>query len=62
MQMIGGRDAGGNRERSDTPRREAPTRRAPPSQSNTGSAPQRRDAAPASRDYGDDFADDDIPF
>ena len=22
----------------------------------------RRDTAPASRDYGDDFADDDIPF
>jgi single-strand DNA-binding protein len=61
MQMLGGGGEGGGgggarQERSgggDRPARQAPQRQE--------SAP-RRDAAPAARDFGDDFADDDIPF
>jgi len=64
MQMLGGRGDGGGggggggarQERSgggDRPQRSAPQRQE--------SAP-RREAAPAARDFGDDFADDDIPF
>jgi len=63
MQMLGGRGegggggGGGSRERGggDRPQRSAPPQR------QSESAP-RRDTAPASRDFGDDFADDDIPF
>jgi single-strand DNA-binding protein len=69
MQMLGGRGDGGGggggggsrQERSgggDRPARSAPQRQDSPRQEQ---AP-RRDTAPASRDYGDDFADDDIPF
>jgi single-strand DNA-binding protein len=61
MQMLGGRGEGGGggarQERSggDRPARQAPQRQE--------SAPRRENApAPASRDFGDDFADDDIPF
>ncbi|MCC8363910.1 single-stranded DNA-binding protein [Lysobacter sp. A6] len=61
MQMLGGRgDGGGGGSRGerggDRPQRSAPPQRQPQE-----SAP-RRDTAPASRDFGDDFADDDIPF
>ena len=70
MQMLGGRGDGGGgggggggsrQERGgggDRPARSAPQRQDSPRQEQ---AP-RRDTAPASRDYGDDFADDDIPF
>jgi len=69
MQMLGGRGDGGGggggggsrHERGgggDRPARSAPQRQDSPRQEQ---AP-RRDTAPASRDYGDDFADDDIPF
>jgi len=67
MQMLGGRGDGGGgggggsrQERSgggDRPARSAPQRQ----ESRQEQAP-RRESAPASRDYGDDFADDDIPF
>ena len=58
MQMLGGGAEGGgsgggaNRGGGDRPSRPAPRQDAP-----------RRDAPPAkSNDFGDDFADDDIPF
>ena len=65
MQMLGGRaeggggggGGGGRAERGDRPQRSAPPQR-------QEGAP-RRDSAPAgpaARDFGDDFADDDIPF
>jgi len=60
MQMLGGRGeggGGGGGSRGDRPQRSAPPQR----QERQESAP-RREAAPASRDFGDDFADDDIPF
>ncbi|GAB2621866.1 single-stranded DNA-binding protein [Novilysobacter erysipheiresistens] len=56
MQMLGGGGEGGgggggfrgsDRSSSSAPRQEAPRREAPPAKSN---------------DFGDDFADDDIPF
>ncbi|MGH8085736.1 MAG: single-stranded DNA-binding protein [Lysobacter sp.] len=56
MQMLGGGDGergggggsrGGDRPSRPAPRQEAPRREAPPAKSN---------------DFGDDFADDDIPF
>lgn len=58
MQMLGGRADGGGGERSQQrssnsgPARSGPQRDAAP----------RRESAPAARDFGDDFADDDIPF
>ena len=54
MQMLGGGGEGGGQGRSE-PRGERPQRSAPP---------QRRESAPAAKvaDFGDDFADDDIPF
>ena len=63
MQMLGGRGEGGGgggarQERSGGGDR--PARQAPPQRQDAG-AP-RQSAAPASRDFGDDFADDDIPF
>jgi single-strand DNA-binding protein len=64
MQMLGGRGGseggggGGSRDRGDRPQRSAPPQR----QGQGQEAAPRRDAAPASRDFGDDFADDDIPF
>jgi len=59
MQMLGGRgeSSGSSGSRGDRPQRSAPPQR----QERQESAP-RREAAPASRDFGDDFADDDIPF
>jgi len=59
MQILGGRGegGGGGGSRGDRPQRSAPPQR----QERQESAP-RREAAPASRDFGDDFADDDIPF
>ena len=62
MQMLGGRGEGGGgggprAERSGGGER--PARQAPQRQE---SAPRRDAPAPASRDFGDDFADDDIPF
>ena len=64
MQMLGGRGEGGGgggarQERSGGGDR--PARQAPPQRQDAG-APRRESAAPASRDFGDDFADDDIPF
>ena len=69
MQMLGGRGDGGGggggggmrQERSgggDRPARSVPQRQ----ESSRQEQAPRRDTAPASRDYGDDFADDDIPF
>ncbi|UHQ19649.1 single-stranded DNA-binding protein [Lysobacter sp. KIS68-7] len=65
MQMLGGRGDGGGgggggarQERSGGGER--PARSAPQRQERPASAP--RDTAPAARDFGDDFADDDIPF
>ena len=63
MQMLGGRGEGGGgggarQERSgggDRPARSAPPQR-------QEAAPRGAAAAPAARDFGDDFADDDIPF
>ena len=65
MQMLGGRGDGGGgggggarQERSgggDRPARSAPPQR-------QEAAPRGAAAAPAARDFGDDFADDDIPF
>ena len=54
MQMLGGGGEGGGQGRGE-PRGERPQRSAPP---------QRRESAPAAKvaDFGDDFADDDIPF
>ncbi len=54
MQMLGGGGEGGGQGRSE-PRGDRPQRSAPP---------QRRDPAPAAKvaDFGEDFADDDIPF
>ncbi len=54
MQMLGGGGEGGGQGRGET-RGERPQRSAPP---------QRRESAPAAKvaDFGDDFADDDIPF
>lgn len=61
MQMLGGRGEGGGggprAERSGGGER--PARPAPQRQE---AAPRRDAPAPASRDFGDDFADDDIPF
>ena len=66
MQMLGGRGDGGGgggggmrQERSGGGDR--PARQAPPQRQEAG-APRRESAAPAARDFGDDFADDDIPF
>ena len=61
MQMLGGRGEGGGQrsgggdrpQRSSAPRQDAGRQESAP----RGNAP-----APASRDFGDDFADDDIPF
>jgi single-strand DNA-binding protein len=60
MQMLGGGggEGGGGGARQERSGGDRPARQAPQRQE---SAP-RRDAAPASRDFGDDFADDDIPF
>ena len=63
MQMLGGRGEGGGgggarQERSgggDRPARSGPPQR-------QEAAPRGAAAAPAARDFGDDFADDDIPF
>ncbi|TAK37831.1 MAG: single-stranded DNA-binding protein [Lysobacteraceae bacterium] len=54
MQMLGGGGEGGGQGRSE-PRGDRPQRSAPP---------QRPDQAPAAKvaDFGEDFADDDIPF
>jgi single-strand DNA-binding protein len=65
MQMLGGRaggeggggGGGGSRDRGDRPQRSAP-----PQRQGQEAAPRRDAPAPASRDFGDDFADDDIPF
>jgi single-strand DNA-binding protein len=62
MQMLGGRGEGGGGQRSERsgggerPARSAPQRQEAAPRSNAN-AP-----APAARDFGDDFADDDIPF
>ena len=62
MQMLGGRGEGGGGGGGGGSRGgDRPQRSAPPQQRQQESAP-RRDTAPASRDFGDDFADDDIPF
>jgi len=62
MQMLGGRGEGGGGQRSERsgggerPARSAQQRQEAAPRSNAN-AP-----APAARDFGDDFADDDIPF
>lgn len=68
MQMLGGRgEGGGGGGGGGGPRAERggdrPQRSAPPQRQGQGQegAP-RRDSAPPARDFGDDFADDDIPF
>jgi single-strand DNA-binding protein len=60
MQMLGGRGEGGGGG-GGSRGGDRPQRSAPPQRQQQESAP-RRDTAPASRDFGDDFADDDIPF
>ena len=53
MQMLGGGGEGGGGQRSE--RQERPQQRSAPA--------QRREAQPAAKaDFGEDFADDDIPF
>ena len=59
MQMLGGKGEGGGGSRADRGG-DRPQRSAPPQRQE--SAPRRDAPAPASRDFGDDFADDDIPF
>jgi single-strand DNA-binding protein len=60
MQMLGGKgEGGGGGSRADRGG-DRPQRSAPPQRQE--SAPRRDAPAPASRDFGDDFADDDIPF
>ena len=64
MQMLGGRGeggGGGGGGGGGASRGDRPQRSAPPQRQAQESAP-RRESAPASRDFGDDFADDDIPF
>jgi len=60
MQMLGGRGEGGGGQRSErSGGSERPARSAPQRQE---AAPRGNAPAPAARDFGDDFADDDIPF
>ena len=61
MQMLGGRGEGGGQRSSGG---ERPQRSSAPRQDagRQESAPRGNAPAPASRDFGDDFADDDIPF
>jgi len=55
MQMLGGGGEGGGGQGRSEPRADRPQRSGPPQ--------QRREApAAAKADFGDDFADDDIPF
>ena len=55
MQMLGGGGEGGRSEGRAEPRGDRPQRSAP--------AQRRESPAPAAKaDFGDDFADDDIPF
>ena len=61
MQMLGGRGEGGGQRSGGG---ERPQRTSARSQEGgrQESAPRGNAPAPASRDFGDDFADDDIPF
>ena len=61
MQMLGGRGEGGG-QRSGGGERPQRTSARPQEGGRQESAPRGNAPAPASRDFGDDFADDDIPF
>jgi len=63
MQMLGGRGEGGGGQRAERSGGGDRPARAPSAPRRDQAAAPRRDApAPAARDFGDDFADDDIPF
>ncbi|MUV15565.1 single-stranded DNA-binding protein [Noviluteimonas gilva] len=64
MQMLGGRSegGGGGGGGGGGSRAERPQRSAPPQRQEGAPRRDSAPAGPAARDFGDDFADDDIPF